>query len=108
MGATEKEVQDSELALVEACNNAILHAGKAGRLHPVLIEASCNASEIQIRVTDHTQGFEMPERAVLPDIDSECGRGLYLIKALVDSVEYRRGAPENTLILRKTRRPMHG
>ena len=100
---TQKEVLDSELALVEACNNAILHADEAGRLHPVLVEASCNPLEIELRITDHTGGFEMPEKAVLPGPDSERGRGLYLIQTLMDSADYKRGAAENTLVLRKRR-----
>ncbi len=102
-GCTEREVQDSELALVEACNNAILHASAAERGYPVLIEATCNPLEIEMRITDHTDGFNMPEHAVLPSATSERGRGLYLIKALVDSADYRRGAGENTLVLRKRR-----
>src|SRR5215831_14335392 len=55
-GCTQKEVLDSELALVEACNNAILHADEAGRLHPVMVEASCNPLEIELRITDNTSG----------------------------------------------------
>ncbi len=31
----------------------------------------------------------------------EYGRGLFLIRALMDEVEYRRGKPENVLIMRK-------
>ena len=102
-GCTEKEVLDSELALVEACNNAILHADEAGRLHAVLVEASCNPLEIEMRITDHTRGFEMPEKAVLPGPNSERGRGLYLIQTLMDSADYKRGPTENTLVLRKRR-----
>jgi serine/threonine-protein kinase RsbW len=102
-GCTQKEALDSELALVEACNNAILHADEAGRRHPVLVEASCNPLEIELRITDHTGGFEMPEKAILPGPDSEQGRGLYLMQTLMDSADYKRGAAENTLVLRKRR-----
>jgi serine/threonine-protein kinase RsbW len=102
-GCTEREVLDSELALVEACNNAILHADEAGRSHSVLVEASCNPLEIEMRITDHTHGFEMPQKPVLPGPNSERGRGLYLIQTLMDSADYKRGSTENTLVLRKRR-----
>jgi serine/threonine-protein kinase RsbW len=102
-GCTEKEVLDSELALVEACNNAILHADEKGRSDSVLVEVSCNPLEIEMRITDHTRGFEMPEKPVLPGPNSERGRGLYLIQTLMDSADYKRGQKENTLVLRKRR-----
>lgn len=103
-GCEEQELTDCELALVEACNNALLHAGAGAPPQPVVVEAHCDAGDIELRVTDHTPGFEWPEQAGLPDTESENGRGLFLIRALMDDAKYCRSARGNTLVLRKRRR----
>jgi serine/threonine-protein kinase RsbW len=106
-GCSEHDLRDIELAFVEACNNAILHADEGGRQKPVEVEAIFSKDRIELRVKDHTSGFALPERSDLPDPSSENGRGLYLIRSLVDAVEYQRGRKENTLVLKKERRGEH-
>jgi serine/threonine-protein kinase RsbW len=103
-GADPADVMDCELALVEACNNAIEHAEENARHKPVSLEIRCGPGEIEMLVTDHTPGFDLPEHPALPDLESESGRGLYLIRSIMDSVEYRRGADHNTLVMRRRRR----
>ena len=94
---------DFELALVEACNNAIKHTSCAAR-EPVIIELSVRRSEIELRVIDHGDGFSWPGNIELPSPENENGRGLYLIRRLMDSVQYERGNGRNALVLRKKRR----
>jgi serine phosphatase RsbU (regulator of sigma subunit) len=96
-------VNACELAFVEACNNAIKYADKAARKQPVLVEALVERSKLEIRITDHTRGFDWPEKINLPEPDSENGRGLYLITTLMDEAKYFRSAGENILVMRKTR-----
>ncbi len=103
-GCAEEERLDCELALVEACNNAIEYATEAGRSKPVLVEAVVNARQIEMRVTDHTAGFEWGLRPKLPASDSETGRGLFLIRRLMEESGYSRGRDENTLVMRKQRK----
>lgn len=102
-GCREQEIKDCDIALVEACNNAILHTGPAGQELPIRIEARVRAREIELRVTDHTPGFAWPQPAQLPDADAERGRGIYLIQAVMDSAHYTRNGPSNALVLKKTR-----
>lgn len=102
-GCTLAEVADSELVLVEACNNAVLHVGSAGANQSIAVEACCNAQQIEISVTDHTQGFDWPEHVALPEPESEGGRGLYLIQALADAARYVRSPAGNTLFICKKR-----
>jgi anti-sigma regulatory factor (Ser/Thr protein kinase) len=103
-GCHEKELGDCELALVEACNNAIQYAPESARKKPVLVEILCDTKEVELRVTDHTPGFDWPKRALLPAAQSVTGRGVYLMQSLMDYADYFRAASENILILRKTRR----
>jgi serine phosphatase RsbU (regulator of sigma subunit)/anti-sigma regulatory factor (Ser/Thr protein kinase) len=102
-GLVEKELAACELALAEACNNAINYATDAAKTQPVEVEAICNTAGIELRVNDHTPGFVWPKRIELPGAESERGRGLFLIQSLMDSAEYFRGGQENVLRLRKRR-----
>ena len=103
LGVGETDLGAWELALVEAANNAVKYAPAAARQLPVTLEISCGATDIEARVTDHTAGFEWPKEVALPEVESESGRGLFLIKSLTDSVAYLSDAAQNTLILRRAR-----
>ena len=52
---------------------------------------------------DHTRGFDWPEQIELPAEDEEHGRGLFIIKSMMDEVLYLRGNPENRLVMKKRR-----
>jgi serine phosphatase RsbU (regulator of sigma subunit)/anti-sigma regulatory factor (Ser/Thr protein kinase) len=99
----EADLAAWELALIEAANNAVKYAGEPARQLPVTIEISCGERDVEARITDHTEGFNWPEKIDLPDVDSESGRGLFLIKSLTDHVAYLRHAGENVLVLRRAR-----
>lgn len=102
-GCTEREITPCELALVEACNNAIQYARPGERKVPIVVDASCGVEEIELRVTDRTAGFDWPAEVSLPEFGSERGRGLFLIRKMTDSAQYLRGAQTNTLVMRKRR-----
>ena len=101
-GCGEDILTACDLALVEACNNAIQYAPEPARARPVVVEAICHSDRLEIRVTDHTPGFDWPEKIDLPAPESESGRGLFLIQSLMDTAVYLRGLGENTLVLRKS------
>ena len=103
-GCGELELADCELVLVEACNNAIVHAKKEAREKPVLIEIMCERKEIELRVSDQTKGFDWPEKASLPKAESVRGRGVFLIQSLMDYSNYFRSEHGNILVLRKKRK----
>ena len=102
-GCGESEVIAAELALVEACNNAIEYVDPAERGKPVVVEVCCSSQELLFQVTDHTPGFDLPERAPFPGPDQESGRGIPLIQSLMDEVRYLRQPTGNVLVMRKNR-----
>jgi anti-sigma regulatory factor (Ser/Thr protein kinase) len=102
-GCEPGEARDCELALVEACNNAIQYIHPSKRSCPVIVEARCKKAHVELRVVDQTPGFDWPRQFALPSPESEHGRGLYLIHSLMDSTEYLRTPLGNTLVLRKQR-----
>jgi len=99
------EIEDIKLALAEACTNAIQSAGgqDAG-----VIEIVCDAREDELRVTVRDSGAGIHLEPVPPGGLDE-GRteelGVFLIRALMDSVDYtsdpRRGT-ELVMIKRVT------
>lgn len=100
---TADEVQACELALVEACNNAVQYAKAPKPGEKILVEVLCDPAIVQLSVRDHTDGFEWPEEATLPEPQQECGRGLFLIRTLMDDARYFRSSGANCLVLQKLR-----
>jgi serine phosphatase RsbU (regulator of sigma subunit)/anti-sigma regulatory factor (Ser/Thr protein kinase) len=101
----EDELDAWELALAEAANNAVQHAAGDARAKPIRFDVAVHEAYVEIRLTDHTPGFQLPSKAALPEADSESGRGLFLIQSLTDQAAYLRGAGENCFGLRKNRQP---
>ncbi|AAU92088.1 MULTISPECIES: ATP-binding protein [Methylococcus] len=90
------------LVLTEAMVNAIEHAtpGETGKTVRVWIHIE--DEELCIRVYDQGQGFDL-ESVPMPDFDApgEHGRGIFFIRALMDTVTYRRTENGNVLEMRK-------
>ncbi len=102
-GLDESEQFNCELCLAEACNNAIQYATGEGIRWPVLAEAIVHPASVELRVTDHTPGFELPPKPETLSPDRENGRGVFIIQSLMDEVQYYRGTAGNTLVMRKKR-----
>jgi serine phosphatase RsbU (regulator of sigma subunit)/anti-sigma regulatory factor (Ser/Thr protein kinase) len=102
-GAAPEEIQAAELAIAEACNNAIKYAAGEGRDKDIEVDVLCGPEQLELRVNDNTRGFEWPEKIDLPEVSEENGRGLFLITSLMDRVNYYRGRGENCLVMRRKR-----
>ena len=103
-GVAEKELFSYELCIAEASNNAVEYAeGPCRNLKPIA-EALFTPTQIELRVTDHTAGFDLKERLPPPSPMTDRGRGLFLIQSVMDEVRYLRGTNENILVMRKKRR----
>jgi serine phosphatase RsbU (regulator of sigma subunit)/anti-sigma regulatory factor (Ser/Thr protein kinase) len=107
-GASTEEIHASELALAEACNNAIKYVPHPRAENGILVEVNCSPEHLEFRINDHTEGFDLPEEVQLPDFSAETGRGLYLIRSLMDRVHYFRGRGENCLVMSRRRNAASG
>jgi serine phosphatase RsbU (regulator of sigma subunit)/anti-sigma regulatory factor (Ser/Thr protein kinase) len=101
-GVENDDLLACELALVEACNNAIRYAPDSQRHLPVEIHLFFEKSRLEMHVVDHTEGFNWPDKVELPAPQQENGRGLFIIRSVMEQVAYLRGTEENRLVLRKT------
>lgn len=90
------------LVVTEAVTNAIQYGLKSDIGEKIRILLSYENKDLCVRVYDHGQGFDL-QSVPLPDeaIVSERGRGLFFIRALMDTVEYRKTECGNVLEMKK-------
>jgi len=79
------------VALTEALSNAILRGNGDDPAKHVRVRASVSAENLVIEVLDEGRGFDLEQCSVDPttpeNLGREYGRGLYLMRKLMDSVE---------------------
>ncbi|RQW87502.1 MAG: ATP-binding protein [Geobacter sp.] len=90
--------QHLNVVLTEAMANAIRHAHEDDPDKTVHIVISLSDEELMIRVYDHGPGFDFDSAcAHEPEKLEEHGRGIYIIRSLMDTVVYRRTRDYNVL-----------
>jgi serine/threonine-protein kinase RsbW len=96
LGVADECLTDIELALTEACTNVLDHA-TAGDEYEVV--AGVDDATCVIEVVDTGRGFDADHLGhVEADPSAEEGRGIQLIRALVDRVHFR-SRPERGMIV---------
>jgi serine/threonine-protein kinase RsbW len=79
------------VALTEALSNAILRGNRDDPAKHVHVSARVDAHQLVVEVTDEGSGFDMETCTADPttesNVDREDGRGLFLMRALMDRVE---------------------
>jgi len=90
--------RDVEIALREALTNAVLHGNHQDAKKQIQISCRIQfGGEVSIIVKDEGKGFDpskVPDPTVIPNLDSEHGRGIYLMRALMDEVHFEQGGAE--------------
>ena len=90
-GHAHEGESDVEIALREALANAIIHGNHENPGKHVHVRCRCEPTEISIAVKDEGRGFDI-ERIADPTAPenrgSIHGRGIYLMKALMDEVQF--------------------
>ena len=96
LGVAEDCLTDIEIALTEACTNVLDHAA-AGDEYEVVAGLDDNACVIE--VVDTGRGFDADRLGhAEADPSAEEGRGIQLIRALVDRVHFRSRAESGTIV----------
>ena len=87
-------VSDVEIALREAMANAIIHGNREDRRKHVHVTCRCEPGEVSIVVKDEGEGFDInkvPDPTAPENIGSVHGRGIHVIRALMDEVRFDEG-----------------
>lgn len=97
-GDREALAYQLNLVLTEATVNAIKHGNDNHPQDTVRISIHLFEQELNIKVYDHGQGFDLATVPV-PDFEhpKESGMGIFLIRSLMDSVTYTRQQDCNVL-----------
>lgn len=86
---------DVRLALREALNNAVVHGNSMDSRKLVQVRCRCEVGTgVQITVTDYGEGFdpgEVPDPLTPEGLLAEHGRGIHLMKSVMDEVSFERG-----------------
>jgi serine/threonine-protein kinase RsbW len=95
-GVQAECVGDVLLAVTEACANVVEHADADDdeyRITVAVDERTC-----EIRVIDTGHGFDQTLAAGYPAADAERGRGLHLMRSLMDSLTFHSEPERGTVV----------
>ena len=90
----EKAIYAVELAVDEACSNIIEHAYQGRETGDIRCICEVTPGSLTVTLCDHGERFD-PTHASEPNLSAELkhrtrgGLGIYLIRKLVDQVEYK-------------------
>jgi len=92
---------EMEIALREALANAVIHGNKSAPDKSVLLRCYCDPGVgMLVAIRDEGSGFvpdEVPDPRSAERIELTHGRGLFLMRELMDHVEHRKGGREVVL-----------
>ena len=87
-----KAANEVGISVIEACTNAIEHGNKQAAEESVRIEYRCSEDRLTIEVCDQGKGFDFKDYLEhIPDpanIDRLRGRGIYIMKNMMDGLEF--------------------
>lgn len=93
-----------QVVIAEALSNAIMRGNREDRAKWVDVRAELLADLIRVYVSDQGPGFDpssVPDPIQPDQLDEASGRGLYLIRKLVDSVQFNEQGNTICMTLRR-------
>jgi len=90
-GLTEDTIFGIHLSLEEAFTNAVKHGNCSNPGKKVFVEFLITPEKLDISITDEGEGFnpdEVPDPRCNGNLYKSCGRGVLLMQAYMDVVEY--------------------
>jgi serine/threonine-protein kinase RsbW len=100
-GCLAEHHAELEIALREALANAVLHGNRKDVTKKVLVRAYCDPTQgFVIAVRDEGGGFDpkqVPDPRAEDRLHLSHGRGIFLMRELMDHIEHRKGGREVVL-----------
>lgn len=98
-------IPDIAISVSELVNNAITHGNRAQPGVPVEVTVGKKNGTVEISISDQGNGFD-PDSVPSPIADDnllkEVGRGLFIVRSLMDTVAVRRTAQGTTVVISKS------
>jgi serine phosphatase RsbU (regulator of sigma subunit)/anti-sigma regulatory factor (Ser/Thr protein kinase) len=98
-------LRDLKLAVMEGLGNAFQH-GSCSLKQPALLRLQAGPKQIEMTLDDWGKGFNL--KTQLGQVSADLvpsGRGLWIMKNLVDRVSYKKGRPNRLVLVKKLTRP---
>ncbi len=92
------------VGVTEALANAILYGNRRDPLKHLRVEVSLDSSRVVLQVTDEGEGFDpqrVPDPTLPENLERPGGRGVFLLRKLMDEVEYNERGNAVRLVLRR-------
>lgn len=91
-------------ALAEGFTNAVKHAHKGRSVDTSIdVEVKITSEKVEIRIFDSGEGFDLDQKLKSlteePDLDAFSGRGINMIRQLVDHFSYTRATDDRNCLL---------
>jgi len=100
-GIDKDALFDVRLSTEEALVNAVKHGNKMKNELFVDVAVVCGDDRVEISVKDQGAGFDynnLPDPTVDENAAKLCGRGIYLIRKLMDEVHFNKSGNEITMV----------
>jgi serine/threonine-protein kinase RsbW len=91
------------VVVTEAVNNSINHGNKRNPARKVYIVCTAQKGKLTVRVRDEGEGFDpnsLPDPLHPDNLLRESGRGVFLMKQMMESVDYNEKGTEVTMTMR--------
>ncbi|MDZ7263253.1 MAG: ATP-binding protein [candidate division KSB1 bacterium] len=105
MHFSDEEKDSLAIAVTEIVGNAIVHGNKRDKKKKVTIDFEYKNKTIVVTIQDEGKGFDVNEIAnpLEPEnLLKESGRGIFIVRALMDSVEFKNTGAGTQVQLKKT------
>lgn len=103
-GYSESDTFALKLALEEGLNNAIRHGNRMDPAKTVEVSYEVTPEEVRVTIRDHGSGFEpedVPDPTADENLEKPSGRGIMLMRAYMDTVEFNQAGNLVCMVKRK-------
>lgn len=104
MKVDESIIADIAISVTEIVNNSIIHGNKNDEAKTVSLSIDKSGSELRFTITDQGRGFD-PDEVDDPlkeeNLLKEVGRGIFIVRSLMDSVDIQSDSHGSTVTLVK-------
>ncbi|RKX24607.1 MAG: ATP-binding protein [Candidatus Zixiibacteriota bacterium] len=105
LGADKSVTADIAISVSELVNNAIIHGNGSSPDKSVSVKVTCTNKVVTITVSDEGGGFD-PDSVADPlaeeNLMKEVGRGIFVIRSLMDKMEYSTTSNGSSVSITKT------
>jgi len=100
-----EQISALRLALDEALSNAIRHGHHGDVTKEIRVDCFWDPAKVRLVVTDQGEGFNcrlVPDPTSCRNLLKECGRGLYIISAIMSDVSFNEKGNRISMTLNRT------